>query len=74
MAREVHDFHHPLQHRPRLKKEFTGVVRKQLGLSFLGESRDASEKMTMGDVHLDGVDRSVCLIPLPNDYLCRLIK
>lgn len=69
MAREVHEYHHPVRLRTRLTKEFAGVVRKQLGLSFLGESRDVSENMTTGDVCIDGVERSVCLIVLSNDYL-----
>ena len=69
MAHEVYESHHPVWLRTRLTEEFAGVVRKQLGLSFLGESRDVSENMTTGDVCIEGVERSVCLIILPNDYL-----
>jgi hypothetical protein len=39
---------------------FAGVARKQLGLTFLGETRD-DVRMVMGDIRLHGVglDRTV---------------
>lgn len=51
----------------RPTKKIIGVVRKQLGLSFLGESRNAREYMTLGDIHMDGLDRSVCVAMLSMD-------
>lgn len=48
-------------------EQYAGVVRKQLGLSFLGESRNAREYMTLGDIHIDGLDRSVCVCTLSVD-------
>jgi len=37
-----------------------GVVRKQLGLSFLGET--TVEKFAVGDIKVDGLDSSVSLL------------
>ena len=50
-----------LYFRTRLTDEFSGVVRKHLGLSFLGEHLDTGGNMTTDDVRIDRVDRSVCL-------------
>lgn len=41
----------------------TGVVRKALGLTFLGETRE--ERMTTGDIHVNGLATDVCIF-LPN--------
>lgn len=38
-----------------------GVVRKQLGLSFLGESRP-SLNLIIGDIHLEGIDADASLL------------
>lgn len=35
-----------------------GLVRKQLGLSFVGETRD-DQHLVLGDIHLGGLDRDV---------------
>jgi hypothetical protein len=41
----------------------TGVVRKALGLTFLGETRE--ERMTTGDIHVNNLATDVCVF-LPN--------
>jgi 2-polyprenyl-6-methoxyphenol hydroxylase-like FAD-dependent oxidoreductase len=45
---------------PRVSFMHAGIVRKQLGLTFLGETRD-DVRMVMGDIRLHGVglDRAV---------------
>lgn len=61
-----------LQLPSRVTEIRVGVVRKQLGLSFLGERRDATENMTTGDIRIEGLDRSVCFIVFLIG-ICRLI-
>lgn len=39
-----------------------GVVRKQLGLTFAGETINA-EHFIVGDVRVDGLSQKVCLLP-----------
>ena len=44
--------------RDSLNQLRTGVVRRLLGLTFLGETREADE-MIVGDVEIDGLTRDV---------------
>lgn len=39
----------------------TGVVRKQLGLSFIGETRGEDQRFVIGDLQIRGLDREVSL-------------
>jgi 2-polyprenyl-6-methoxyphenol hydroxylase-like FAD-dependent oxidoreductase len=39
-----------------------GVVRKQLGLSFLGETRE-EQYIALGDIVVEGVDPKVSCVP-----------
>ena len=39
-----------------------GIVRKALGLTFLGETRDLEEQFTIGDIHLGVLTTDVCAI------------
>lgn len=42
-----------------------GIVRKALGLTFVGETRE--ERLTIGDIHVDGLATDVCVF-LPRSH------